>query len=166
VFVAKSFRSFLSFFQFILQHPPFVAAWKNLEKYWTNQEQLFVPRNLNTDGHMDKSAYDTITKQIPGYEDPEKLQEWTALYYAIIEEVDEQVGVLLDQLGDDADNTLVIFTSDHGEVRTVYLIACQVWLLLYLVSHFRLLCTARYDYDRCWGRIVRYETASDWDGTQ
>lgn len=93
-----------------------VAAWKNLEKYWKNQEMLFVPRNLNTDGHMDKSAYTTITRDFPEYEDIDKLQEWTALYYALIEEVDEQVGVVLEQLGDDAENTLVIFTSDHGEV--------------------------------------------------
>jgi arylsulfatase A-like enzyme len=94
-----------------------VAAWKNLEKYWTNQDQLFVPRNLNVDGHMKDSAYDTITDLIPEYQDVEKLREWTALYYALIEEVDEQIGVLLDTLGADADNTLVIFTSDHGEVR-------------------------------------------------
>lgn len=99
-----------------LQHPPFVAAWKNLEKYWKNQETLFTPRNLNTDGHMEHSAYDTLTEEMPEYEDIEKIQEWTALYYALIEEVDEQVGRMLDQLGGDAENTLVIFTSDHGEV--------------------------------------------------
>jgi arylsulfatase A-like enzyme len=104
------------------QHPPFVAAWKNLEKYWKNQEKLFIPHNMNTDGHMEESAYDTITKLIPEYEEVEKLQEWTALYYALIEEVDEQVGIILDQLGDDANNTLVIFTSDHGEV-------CGIWRL-------------------------------------
>ncbi|KAG7358122.1 phosphonate monoester hydrolase [Nitzschia inconspicua] len=106
-FVTASFHS---------PHPPFVASWKNLEKYWTNQEKLFVPRNLNTDGHMDKSAYDTITEQIPEYGDVEKLQEWTALYYALIEEVDEQVGEILDQVEYDVNNTLVIFTSDHGEM--------------------------------------------------
>jgi arylsulfatase A-like enzyme len=81
---------------------------------------LFIPQNLNTDGHMEESAYDTITRIIPEYEDVEKLQEWTAIYYALIEEVDQQVGIMLDQLGDDAKNTLVIFTSDHGEVWGIW----------------------------------------------
>lgn len=49
-------------------------------------------------------------------QDPEKVQEWTALYYALIEEIDEEVGLLMESLGDAADNTLVIFTSDHGEM--------------------------------------------------
>jgi membrane-anchored protein YejM (alkaline phosphatase superfamily) len=35
---------------------------------------------------------------------------------ALVEEIDEEVGTLLSTLGDDAVNTLVIFTSDHGEM--------------------------------------------------
>jgi hypothetical protein len=87
-----------------------------LEKYWTNQEDLFVPKNMENDGHMDNSAYDTIVDDIPEYGNPDMLREWTALYYALIEEVDAQIGRLLHTLGDDANNTLVIFTSDHGEM--------------------------------------------------
>lgn len=49
-------------------------------------------------------------------QDPEKIQEWTALYYALIEEIDDEVGALMQTLGDEASNTLVIFTSDHGEM--------------------------------------------------
>lgn len=94
-----------------------MAAWKYLENYWTNQDKLFIPRNLDTDGHMKESAYVTTARDIPEIEDAEKLQEWTALYYALIEEIDAQVGILLEQLGDEKSNTLVIFTSDHGEVR-------------------------------------------------
>jgi arylsulfatase A-like enzyme len=50
------------------------------------------------------------------YQDPEKIQEWTALYYALIQEIDDEVGALMETLGDEASNTLVIFTSDHGEM--------------------------------------------------
>jgi arylsulfatase A-like enzyme len=50
------------------------------------------------------------------WQDPEKVQEWTALYYAVIEEIDDELGVLMPTLGNEASNTLVIFTSDHGEM--------------------------------------------------
>lgn len=41
----------------------------------------------------------------------------TPVYYALVEEVDTWVGRLVDRLEKlgVADNTLVIFTSDHGE---------------------------------------------------
>lgn len=35
---------------------------------------------------------------------------------ALVEEIDEEVGTLLETLGDEASNTLIIFTSDHGEM--------------------------------------------------
>lgn len=35
---------------------------------------------------------------------------------ALIEQVDDQVGLLLDTLGDDVNKTLILFTSDHGEM--------------------------------------------------
>ncbi|KAG7349089.1 sulfatase [Nitzschia inconspicua] len=95
-------------------HAPFVPAWNHLEKYWENRFQLLVPPSLND--NMNASAYRPITKKIPLYGDPVMVQEWTALYYALIEEVDDYVGLLLDALGEDASNTLVIFTSDHGEM--------------------------------------------------
>lgn len=88
---------------------------QELEKYWANQKDLFVPRNMN-DGHMDNSAYDTIVEDIPEYGDEGMIREWTALYYALIEEVDVQIGRLLNTLGNEANNTLVVFTSDHGEM--------------------------------------------------
>jgi predicted AlkP superfamily pyrophosphatase or phosphodiesterase len=49
-------------------------------------------------------------------QDPDKVQEWTALYYALIEEIDDEIGILMSSLGEKASNTLVIFTSDHGEM--------------------------------------------------
>jgi arylsulfatase A-like enzyme len=33
----------------------------------------------------------------------------------LIEEIDEEIGLLLQTLGDQASNTLIVFTSDHGE---------------------------------------------------
>ena len=52
------------------------------------------------------------------YADPEKIKYMISSYYGLIKEVDDWVGKILDkvdQLGL-ADNTLIIFTSDHGEM--------------------------------------------------
>ena len=45
-----------------------------------------------------------------------KLKRWTQAYLACVAFVDEQVGKILDavEARGDADNTLIIFTSDHG----------------------------------------------------
>jgi arylsulfatase A-like enzyme len=106
-------------------HPPMVPAWKHLSKYWDSRNELFIPPSLNDP--MDNSAYTTITEQLPRYKDPSNIQEWTALYYALIEEVDEYVGKLLDAVANDtmANNTLVIFTSDHGEMLGQVFLMCS-----------------------------------------
>ena len=54
----------------------------------------------------------------PEYADPEKIQYLISDYYALVTEIDDWVGKILDkltELGLD-ENTLVIFTSDHGEM--------------------------------------------------
>jgi arylsulfatase A-like enzyme len=54
----------------------------------------------------------------PEYADPEKIKYLIAEYYALVTEIDDWVGKILDkltELGLD-ENTLVIFTSDHGEM--------------------------------------------------
>jgi arylsulfatase A-like enzyme len=52
------------------------------------------------------------------YRDATNIRQMTSIYYGMVAEVDEWVGKILqrlDELGL-ADNTLVIFTSDHGEM--------------------------------------------------
>jgi arylsulfatase A-like enzyme len=96
-------------------HPPFVAPYSDyFGKYWENRANLHIPVSLHDP--MNNSAYSIVTNQLPQYKDPVKIQEWTAIYYAMVEEVDVKIGELLDTLGDAANNTLVIFTSDHGEM--------------------------------------------------
>jgi arylsulfatase A-like enzyme len=52
------------------------------------------------------------------YADPEKIKYMISSYYGLIKEVDDWVGKILDKVDELglADNTLVIFTSDHGEM--------------------------------------------------
>jgi arylsulfatase A-like enzyme len=54
----------------------------------------------------------------PEYADPEKIKYMISSYYGLVKEVDDWVGKILDKLEElhIADNTLVVFTSDHGEM--------------------------------------------------
>lgn len=57
---------------------------------------------------------------LPGFRDhtPEQIQEIKAQYYAMVSLVDDEVGRILDTLDEQglADDTVVVFTSDHGEM--------------------------------------------------
>ncbi|MDN5655549.1 MAG: sulfatase-like hydrolase/transferase, partial [Kocuria sp.] len=57
---------------------------------------------------------------MPGFDDhtPEQLQESIAQYYAMVSLVDEDVGRILQVLDTEglAEDTVVVFTSDHGEM--------------------------------------------------
>jgi arylsulfatase A-like enzyme len=52
------------------------------------------------------------------YSDPEKIKFFISEYYALVKEVDDWVGAILDKLDELglSENTLVVFTSDHGEM--------------------------------------------------
>lgn len=55
---------------------------------------------------------------IPPYNDRKKVQYMVANYYAFVTEIDDWVGKILDKLDELqlAENTLVVFVSDHGEM--------------------------------------------------
>ena len=97
-------------------HAPMLPAPEYLEYYWQNRDNIFVTPNL--DDTMWNSAYSNKKYVNMGYTDKEKLQEWIACYYAMIEEIDSYVGQMLDKLEAHGikDNTMVVFTSDHGEM--------------------------------------------------
>ena len=99
-FVTASFHS---------PHPPYVASWEYAEKYWNERDRILIPHTLA--GSLDPelpAAYRRMTST-DAYQDPAKVQEWTAVYMALIEEVDTKIGELLDSIND-LDNTVVIFT--------------------------------------------------------
>jgi len=57
----------------------------------------------------------TLSRGLPGG-DLNEVKAWTAGYYAHIEELDRQVARLLNGLGERRDNTIVVYTSDHGDM--------------------------------------------------
>jgi arylsulfatase A-like enzyme len=66
---------------------------------------------------MDNSPYGAYTR-VEGYADKALIRYMIAHYYAFVSEVDEWTGRIIDKLEELglSDNTLVIFTSDHGEM--------------------------------------------------
>jgi hypothetical protein len=98
-------------------HAPMIPALEYLNHYWDDRDNLFVSPSISDSGN--NSAYFPENSLISwGYSDPDKVKEWTACYYAMIEQIDDYIGQMLDKLDEHgiADNTLIIFTSDHGEM--------------------------------------------------
>jgi len=95
-------------------HPPTVSTGEYFDKYWDLRNDFFVPPSIDTT-HMKNSAYKQAKN--PKIQDVDSVKEWMVSYYALVEEVDHHVGQLLDKLDEagQTKNTLVIFTSDHGE---------------------------------------------------
>jgi arylsulfatase A-like enzyme len=90
-------------------HPPMLVA----EPYFSR----YPPKTIGD--ALVNSPYANHARAEPaGYRDPAKIQEMTSIYYGMVSEVDDWVGRILarlDQLGL-AKDTLVVFTSDHGEM--------------------------------------------------
>lgn len=96
-------------------HPPYLGEKSYVELY--PPEEMPVPGSISDD--MSNSPYAANKKRTsPMYSDPEKIQYFVSEYYAMVKEVDDWVGKILDKLDELglAENTLVIFTSDHGEM--------------------------------------------------
>ena len=75
---------------------------------------------VSIDDPMDNSPYvkENGRSRLPQYADPEKIKYMIANYYAFVKEIDVWVGKILDKVDELglADNTLIVFTSDHGEM--------------------------------------------------
>ncbi len=81
-------------------------------------DEMIPPVSLND--NMQNSPYansNSRTKRTE-YADPEKIKYMISEYYGIITEIDNWIGQILDKLDElgIADNTMIIFTSDHGEM--------------------------------------------------
>lgn len=96
-------------------HPPYLASKEYVEMY--PPKEMVVPENISDD--MKTSPYRKPKKeQAERYSNPENIQYFISEYYALVKEVDDWVGEILDKLDEQGltDNTMVVFTSDHGEM--------------------------------------------------
>jgi len=96
-------------------HPPYLGAKTYVDLY--PPDEMPAPESIKDD--MENSPYIKRKKRTSlMYSDPKKIGYFTSEYYAMVKEVDDWVGKILDKLDELglSDNTLVVFTSDHGEL--------------------------------------------------
>jgi arylsulfatase len=105
---------FLSFNPYY-PHPPFDPPIEYEERY--NPDEL--PKPLFRDSDLDAQKYLADVDFQSEVRRPEDfgIQKMIAQYYGMIELIDEKIGDILETLErtGQRDNTLIIFTSDHGE---------------------------------------------------
>ena len=100
---------------YIAPHFPLIVP----EKYW-QQYRGKVPMPKIPEGHLESQPLNykhlRIGFNVEGVPD-EIVRKGRELYYGLTQWVDEEIGKVLDCLADSevADNTVVIYTTDHGE---------------------------------------------------
>jgi len=96
-------------------HPPMMVS----EPYYSlyPPDRIPVPASIN-DPRTNSPYRPNKQDDTGAYRNPTNIRQMTSIYYGMVTEVDEWVGKILQRLDelDLADNTLVIFTSDHGEM--------------------------------------------------
>jgi arylsulfatase A-like enzyme len=77
-----------------------------------------IPPPATIDDSMDNSPYAAIAQNMQRYRNPDTIGFMQSAYFGLINEIDAHVGKILDTLDTLGltDNTLVVFTSDHGEM--------------------------------------------------
>jgi len=100
-------------------HYPHAPMLPTEEYYKMYSPNIMIPSPSIND-KMDNSPYYNANGRLdnPEYSDPQKIKYMMSEYYGLIREIDDWVGEILktlDELGL-TENTLVIFTSDHGEM--------------------------------------------------
>ena len=113
-------RPFFLWSSFIKPHPPFEnptpwnklyrasemllpfrpAGYENLLSFWNHVQNRYKYRDAGIDDQL--------------------MRTMRAAYYAAISFIDYNVGRILDALGDEIDNTLILFSADHGELLGDY----------------------------------------------
>eukprot|EP01113_Clastostelium_recurvatum_P008816 TRINITY_DN14197_c0_g1_i1.p1 TRINITY_DN14197_c0_g1~~TRINITY_DN14197_c0_g1_i1.p1 ORF type:complete len:537 (+),score=91.84 TRINITY_DN14197_c0_g1_i1:31-1611(+) len=89
--------------------------------YWLpmiNTSKIKVPKWLPWSETHPVDQYSSISKNMTGAWSPAQIVQIRQYYYAMCAELDGMLGLLLDALEQSgtANNTYVIFTSDHGEM--------------------------------------------------
>ncbi len=112
----KQERPFCAMAGFLLPHPPFICPKQDWDYYLDRVVVPSVPPDYFNRLHpavqlwRNHRGIDKVT--------PEETRRARAAYYGMVTELDRQIGIVLDALeetGLDKD-TIVIYTSDHGEM--------------------------------------------------
>ncbi len=96
-------------------HPPMIVS----EPYYSMYPPQKIPVPVSIGDMRENSPYQTKARSDDkAYRKPKNIQQMTSIYYGMVTEVDDWIGKILKRLDELGlrDNTLVIFTSDHGEM--------------------------------------------------
>ena len=97
-------------------HPPMVLP----RPYYGMYPPETLPRPASIDDPMNNSPYAERAQkeEMRRYRNEAYVRQMTSDYYGMVKEVDDWIGQILDKLRalDLERNTLVVFTSDHGEM--------------------------------------------------
>ena len=105
-------------------HDPFIASKETFELY--DKDSLPLPVSTDDDLAGRPNVYRKLSRAFSNLTDSEK-REAAACYYAIISEVDKEYGRLIDMVVESGqlENTIIIFTSDHGELLGAHGLYCK-----------------------------------------
>lgn len=105
-------RPFFIWSGWIAPHPPFNVPDRLADLY----KDVDIPAPFESKTPLSQLAQEN--KNIADYPNEKYLRRARELYYAGISHVDENIGRILEKLEEigELDNTLILFTSDHGEM--------------------------------------------------
>ncbi|MGE4618290.1 MAG: sulfatase-like hydrolase/transferase [Planctomycetota bacterium] len=106
---------FFACVSFTAPHDPRTPPAQFLSMY--PEEKMSLPTNFLPEHPFDNGELKIRDEKLaPFPRTPEVVKEQLAAYYAMISQMDAEVGRVIDALQENglADNTMVVFTSDHG----------------------------------------------------
>jgi arylsulfatase A-like enzyme len=99
------------------------ASWSPPHDLWVIPEPYYSMvdrRKIELPGSSDVPEWDRrgASKRLGEIMGPEGIREYAAIYHGMVKYIDDQLGRILERLDEKglAENTLVIFTSDHGDM--------------------------------------------------
>ena len=94
------------------------ALWAINEPYYSlhPRQEIRLPANRHSVQDVDRSTASWRFGQLLG---DEGMREYLGVYYGMVSMMDANLGRILDELrlSGEEDNTLVVFTSDHGDMQ-------------------------------------------------
>lgn len=105
-------------------HDPFVCGTEALAQYDIDAIELSPSAHDDLAG---RPGIYRVAARVWAHMTDRQRREATACYYASITEIDQQMGRLIDRVGaaGQLDNTVVVFTSDHGELLGAHGLYCK-----------------------------------------